>query len=56
MDQQINVDPPAETPKDARKATEEQRQVQEQLEHQDEDSDAPRLHQSRHQLADETTR
>ncbi len=56
MDQQINIDPPAKTPKDARKATQEQRQLQEQLEHQDEDRDAPGSHQSRHVLADETKR
>ncbi len=55
MDQQINVDPQA-APKDARKATEEQRQLQEQLQHQHDDPDAPGLHQSRHQLADETGR
>ena len=56
MDQQINLDPPAETPEDARKATEEQRQLQDELEHQDEDPDAPGLHQSRHTVADETKR
>lgn len=56
MDQQINTDPPAETPEDARQATEEQRQLQEQLEHQDDDPDAPGLHQSRQDLADESRR
>ncbi len=43
MDPQINLDPPAAAPKDARKATEEQRQLQEKLEHQDDDPDAPGL-------------
>jgi hypothetical protein len=56
VDQQINLDPPVETPEDARKPTEEQRQLQDELEHQDEDPDAPGLHQSRHTVADETTR
>lgn len=54
MDQQNNDAAP--TPKDTRRATEEQRHVQEQLEHQDEDRDAPGLHQSRHDVADESTR
>lgn len=57
MDQQINVDPPMEAPEDARKATEEQRQLQEKLEHQgDDDPDAPGLHQSRDDLPDESRR
>lgn len=43
-------------PKDARKTTEEQRETEELLEHRDDDPDAPSLHQSRHQTADETTR
>jgi hypothetical protein len=55
MDQKVNTDPPS-APEDARKATEEQRALQEQLEHQDEDPDAPGLHQSRHNIADESTR
>ena len=55
VDQQVNFDPPA-APEDARKATEEQRKLQEQLEHQDEDPDGPGLHQSRHDLPDESTR
>jgi hypothetical protein len=46
-------DPPA-TPKDATKATEEQRELQEELDHQDDDPDAPGRHQSRGQVADET--
>jgi hypothetical protein len=50
--EQVN-DPPA-TPKDAGKATEEQREVQQKLDHQNEDPDAPGRHQSREQVADET--
>jgi hypothetical protein len=62
VDHQVNFDPPAapedarEAPEDAREATEEQRKLQEQLEHQDEDPDGPGLHQSRHDLPDESTR
>ena len=56
MDQQINTDPPMEAPKDARKATEEQQELQEQLEHQDADPEGPGLHQSRHDVADESRR
>ncbi|WP_197513657.1 hypothetical protein [Mycobacterium sp. E2462] len=52
MDQQVNFNPPA-APEDARKATEEQRQLQEELEHQNEDPEGPGLHQSRHDLPDE---
>ncbi|MDT7767339.1 MAG: hypothetical protein QOI30_327 [Mycobacterium sp.] len=55
MNQQKNVNPDPE-PKDARKATEEQRQVQDQLEHQDDDPNGPALQQSRDQIADESTR
>jgi hypothetical protein len=55
VDQQVNIDPP-KAPEDARKATEEQRKLQEQLDHQDDDPDAPGLHQSRHDLPDESTR
>jgi hypothetical protein len=55
VDQQTNSDPPPE-PKDAREATAEQRELQEQLDHQDEDPDAPGLQLSRHQVADESTR
>jgi hypothetical protein len=46
-------DPPA-TPKDARKSTEEQREIQDELDHQDDDPDAPGRHQSHDDLADET--
>jgi hypothetical protein len=50
--EQINN--PAPTPKDATEATEEQRELQDQLDHQNDDPDAPGLHQSRKQVADET--
>lgn len=46
-------DPP-ENPADARKATEEQRELQGELEHQNDDPDAPGGHQTREQVADET--
>ena len=46
-------DPPAR-PKDARKATEEQRELQDELDHQSDDPDAPGSWQSREQVADET--
>ncbi len=46
-------DPPA-TPKDATKVTEEQRELQDEFDHQDDDPDAPGGHQSRKQVADET--
>ncbi|OBI87649.1 hypothetical protein A9X00_23890 [Mycobacterium sp. 1245805.9] len=55
VDQQVNIDPPP-APEDARKATAEQRELEEKLEHQDEDPDGPGLHQSRHDLPDESTR
>jgi hypothetical protein len=45
--------PPA-TPQDATKATEEQREEQELLDHQNDDPDAPGRHQDRHGIADET--
>lgn len=44
------------TPRDARQATDEQREEQEELEHQHGDPDAPGLQQSRHNVADESTR
>jgi hypothetical protein len=50
--EQNNVPPP--TPKDATKATEDQRELQEKLEHRDEDPDAPARSQSRHQIPDES--
>ncbi len=46
-------DPPAK-PKDATKATEEQRELQDDLDHQNDDPDAPGGHQTRDQVADET--
>ena len=46
-------DPP-KNPKDAREATEEQRELEDELTHQNDDPDAPGGHQSRHQVADET--
>ncbi|MBI3225033.1 MAG: hypothetical protein HYZ39_08245 [Mycolicibacterium cosmeticum] len=45
---------PPPTPRDATKATAEQRELQDQLDHQDEDPDAPARSQSRRQVADET--
>jgi hypothetical protein len=48
---------PSPEPKDARKATEEQREMQDQLDHQKgDDPDAPGLGQTHHRVADETTR
>ena len=55
MDQQVNIDPPP-APEDAMEVTEDQRELQEKLEHQGDDPDAPGLHQSRHDLPDESTR
>jgi hypothetical protein len=46
-------DPPA-TPKDATKATEEQRDLQQQLDHRNDDPDAPGRRQDHHSVADET--
>jgi hypothetical protein len=45
---------PAPTPKDATKATERQRELQDKLERQGEDPDAPGRHQTKDQVADET--
>jgi hypothetical protein len=55
VDQQANGSPPPE-PKDAREPTAEQREIQEQLEHQNDDPEAPGRHQTRDQLPDESTR
>ena len=55
MDSQVNLDPPS-APEDARQATEDQRRLQEQWQHQGDDPDAPGLQQSRHDTADESTR
>jgi hypothetical protein len=48
-----NPDP---NPVDARKATEEQREVQDELEHQGGDPNGPGQQQSRHDIADESSR
>jgi hypothetical protein len=45
---------PRATPKDATKATEDQRELQNELDHRHDDPDAPGRHQSRDQVADET--
>jgi hypothetical protein len=50
-----NVNQPKE-PEDATKSTEEQRQLQEQLDHQHDDPDAPGLHQTQRNTPDESTR
>ncbi len=42
------------TPKDARQVTDDQRELQDELNHRDDDPEAPGGHQSRHQVADET--
>jgi hypothetical protein len=47
---------PAPIPEDARKATEYQREEQDQLEHQDADPEAPGSQQSRDDIADESSR
>jgi len=46
-------DPPS-TPKDATQATDEQRDLQEKLDHSDDDPDAPGGHQTKDDVADET--
>jgi len=51
MKQQEN---PPGPPKDATKATEDQRELQRQLDHRNDDPDAPGGHQDRHDVADET--
>lgn len=50
--EQVNI--PPLTPKGATKATEEQQELQEKLDHQRDDPEAPGGHQSRAQVADET--
>lgn len=50
---ELSNEPPP-TPVDARRATEEQRVLQEQLDHKNDDPAAPGRHESRHQVADET--
>lgn len=51
MEQSSNF-PPA-TPEDATKASAEQRELQDKLDHQDDDPDAPARSQTRHQIPDE---
>lgn len=51
MEQQ-NTPPP--TPRDATKATAEQQELQDQLDDEKQDPQAPAGHQTRHQVADET--
>jgi hypothetical protein len=46
-------DPPLK-PKDASKSTEEQREMQSELDHQHDDPEAPGRHETRRQIADET--
>lgn len=50
--EQSNIPPP--TPKDATKATAEQRELQRELDHQNDDPNAPGGHETRRQIADET--
>jgi hypothetical protein len=47
---------PQPRPEDARQPTQEQRELQEKLEHQHDDPEGPGLHQSRRDLPDESTR
>ena len=49
--EQTNIPPP--TPKDATMATEEQRELQEKLDHRNDDPDAPGRHQTRNDMPDE---
>jgi hypothetical protein len=49
--EQSNIPPPV--PEDATKATAEQRELQRELDHQNDDPGAPGGHQTRHQIADE---
>jgi len=50
----VEINKPAPTPKDATEATEEQQELQDKLDHQDDDPEAPGRRQSRAQVADET--
>ncbi|MEO3758245.1 hypothetical protein ABGB19_08175 [Mycobacterium sp. B14F4] len=47
---------PSAKPKDATEATEEQRELQDQLDHRDDDPEAPGGHQSRDDMPDEIGR
>ena len=51
MEQSTNF--PSATPEDATKASDEQRELQEKLDHKDDDPDAPARSQTRHQIPDE---
>ena len=51
---QISGEDSSSHPKDAREATEEQREVQDELDHQNDDPGGPGSQQSRHDIADET--
>jgi hypothetical protein len=55
VNEPTNSNPDPE-PKDARKASEDQRQLQDQLEHQDGDPDAPGAQQTGDDIAGESTR
>ncbi len=55
MDQQADGNQPAE-PRDARQTTAEQRELQDKLDHQDVDPDAPGRQQSGDDIAGESTR
>jgi hypothetical protein len=48
------INDPAANPKDATKATDDQRDMQEKLDHRHDDPDAPGRHQTKDQIADET--
>ncbi|WP_176562017.1 hypothetical protein [Mycolicibacterium palauense] len=49
--EQNKIPPP--TPKDATRATEEQRELQDKLDHQNDDPEAPGRHQTRYDIPDE---
>lgn len=51
MEQSTNFAPA--TPKDATRASDQQRELQEKLDHKDDDPDAPAGSQTRHQIPDE---
>jgi hypothetical protein len=55
VNQQASGNPDPE-PKDARKATEDQREVQDEIDHQGADPNGPGQQQSRHNTAGESTR
>jgi hypothetical protein len=52
--EQLNANTPSPTPKDATKVTAEQRELQDELDHQNDDPNAPARNQDRSQIADET--